>query len=62
MDLTLLPSKKTVAQWEGKMLVIAQANSVIEITPDQAAELHRFIGRTLTRAVVLADERQDLGK
>lgn len=61
MDLTMLPSKKTVAEWEGKLLMIAQGNSVIELTPDQAAELYRFIGATLTRAVVLAGERQDLG-
>lgn len=62
MDLTMLPSKKTVAEWEGALLVIAQGNSVIEITPDQAAELYLFIGRTVTRAVVMAGERQDLGK
>lgn len=61
MDLTMLPSKKTVAEWSGALLVIAQGNSVIELTPDQAAEIYRFIGKTLTRAVVLAGERQDLG-
>lgn len=62
MDLTLLPSKKTVAEWYGALLMVAQGNSVIELTPDQAAELYRFIGTTLTRAVVLSGERQDLGK
>lgn len=61
MDLTLLPSKKTVSQWENGMLVIAQGNSVIELTPDQVTQLYKFIGTTMKHAVVLEGERQDLG-
>lgn len=61
MDLTILPSKKTVAQWESRLLVIAQGNSVIELTPDQATQLYKFIGTTMKHAVVLEGERQDLG-
>jgi hypothetical protein len=62
MDLTLLPSKKTVAKWELGVLVIAQGNSVIELTPEQAAAVYKFIGTTMKHAVVLEGERQDLGK
>ncbi len=61
MDLNMLPSKKTVGQWSNGLLVIAQGNSVIELTPDQAVELYRFIGATTVPAVVLEGERQDLG-
>lgn len=61
MDLTMLPSKKTVGQWANGLLVIAQGNSVIELTTDQAIELYRFIGSTTVPAVVLEGERQDLG-
>lgn len=62
MDLTMLPSKKAVAQWESGLLVIAQGNSVIELTPDQVTHLYKFIGTTMKHAVVLEGERQDLGK
>jgi hypothetical protein len=62
MDLTLLPSKKTVAEWSDGLLAIAQGNSVIELTPDQATQIYKFIGTTMTQAVVLEGERQDLGK
>lgn len=61
MDLTLLPTKKTVANWAHGLLAIAQGNSVIELTPDQAIELYRFIGSTTVPAVVLEGERKDLG-
>lgn len=61
MDLTILPSKKTVARWENGMLVIAQGNSVVELAPDQAAKLYKFIGTTMSPAVVIEGERQDLG-
>lgn len=61
MDLTILPSKKTVARWENGMLVIAQGNCVVELAPDQATQLYKFIDTTLAQAVVLEGERQDLG-
>lgn len=61
MDLTMLPSKKTVARWESGMLVIAQGNWVVELTPEQATKLYKFIGTTLVQAVVLDGERQDMG-
>lgn len=61
VDLTLLPSKKTVGQWANGLLVIAQGNSVIELTPGQAIELYRFIGTTTVPAVVIEGDRQDLG-
>lgn len=61
MDLTLLPSKKTVARWENGMLVIAQGNWVVELTTEQATRLYKFIGTTLVQAIVLEGERQDLG-
>lgn len=61
MDLTMLPSKKTIARWENGMLVIAQDNWVFELTPEQATRLYKFIGTTLVQAVVLEGERQDLG-
>jgi len=61
MDLTLFPSKKTVARWENGMLVIAQGNWVVELTPDQATRLYTFIGTTMKHAVVLEGELQDLG-
>lgn len=61
MDLTLLPSKKTVAQWEGKMLMIAQGNFVIELTPGQAEELREFIQSTIKPQSFFRDSKQDLG-
>lgn len=61
MYLTILPSKKTVARWENGMLVIAQGNWVVELTPDQATQLYRFIGTSMKHAIVLEGERQDLG-
>lgn len=61
MDLTLLPSKKTVAKWELGVLVVAQGNSVIELTPEQAVEVYKFIGTTMKHAIVLEGARQDLG-
>lgn len=61
MDLTLLPSKKTVANWSQGLLMIAQGNSVLELTPEQAVALYRFIGLTTIPATVLEGERQDLG-
>lgn len=61
MDLTMLPSKKTIARWESGMLVIAQGNWIVELTPDQATKLYKFIGTTMKHAVVLEGERQDLG-
>lgn len=61
MELTMLPSKKTRVEWSSGLLVLAQGNSVIELTPDQATELYKFIGTTLAQAVVLEGERQDLG-
>lgn len=61
MDLTMLPSKKTIANWSQGLLMIDQGNSVIELTPDQAVELYRFIGVTTIPAVVLEGERKDLG-
>lgn len=61
MDLTLLPSKRTVANWSQGLLLIAQGNSVIELTPDQAVELCRFVGVTMIPSVVIESERKDLG-
>jgi hypothetical protein len=61
MDLTMLPSKKTVAKWECKMLMIAQGNSVIELTPDQADELLEFIQLTRKPSSLFRDSKQDLG-
>lgn len=61
MDLTMLPSKKTRAEWSSDLLVIAQGNSVIELTPGQATELYKFIGTTLSPAVYLQGEPKDLG-
>lgn len=60
MDLTLLPSKKTVARWENGMLVIAQGNWVVELTPEQATRLYQFVGTSLVPAVVLEGSRQDI--
>lgn len=61
MDLTLLPSKKTLVQWESGMLVIAQGNSVVELTTDQAANLLEFIQLTLKPASIVRDSKTDLG-
>lgn len=61
MDLTILPSKKTVAQWESRLLVIAQGNAVIELTPDQATELLDFIQLTLKPASFFRHDKKDLG-
>lgn len=61
MDLTLIPSKKTIIQWSDCLLAIAQGNSVIELTPDQATQLYKFIGTTMKHAIVLEGARQDLG-
>ena len=61
MDLTMNPSKKTVAKWEGKHLMIAQGNSVIELTPGQAAELLSFIQLTRIPTSLFRDSKQDLG-
>jgi hypothetical protein len=62
MDLTLLPTKKTIARWDAGLLAIAQGNSVVELTPDQAVELYKFIGQTMIPAAVISGERQDLGE
>jgi len=61
MDLTMLPSKKTIAKFESRMLVIAQGNSVIELTLDQAEELVRFVEDNLAPSVTTGDQLQDLG-
>lgn len=61
MDLTMLPSKKTVARFESRMLVIAQGNSVIELTLDQATELVLFIEDSLSPAITIGDATKDLG-
>ena len=61
MDLTLLPSKKTIAKFESRMLVIAQGNSVIELTLDQAEQLVRFVDDNLAPSVTTGDQTQDLG-
>jgi len=60
-SLTLLPSKKTRAEWCLDLLMIAQGNSVIELTPQQAAELYKFIGTTLSPAIYLQGDPKDLG-
>ena len=62
MDLTMLPSKKTVAKWEGEHLMIAQGNYVIELTPGQAAELLDFIQLTSKPASFFRYLKQDLGE
>ena len=59
MDLTLLPSKKTVAKWESGLLVIAQGNSVVELTPEQAIAMQVFISETVVPRMI-SDERKDL--
>ncbi len=61
MDLTMLPSKKTRAEWSCGLLLIAQGNSVIEITPDQAAALSAFILKTSRPAKVADGHGKDLG-
>lgn len=61
MDLTLLPSKKTVAKWESGLLVIAQGNSVVELTPEQAIAMQVFISETVVPRMI-SDERKDLGQ
>lgn len=61
MDLTMLPSKKTIAKWESEMFVIAQGNSVIDLTTDQAARLQDFIQLTLKPAAFFRDSQEDLG-
>lgn len=61
MDLTLLPSKKTVAKWESGLLVIAQGNSVVELTPEQAIAVQVFISETVSPRMI-SDERKDLGQ
>lgn len=61
MDLTLLPSKKTVAKWESGLLVIAQGNSVIELTVEQATFLQAFILNTSVPATLENGKAQDLG-
>lgn len=61
MDLTLLPSKKTVAKWESGLLVIAQGNSVVELTPEQAIAMQVFISETVSPRMI-SDERKDLGQ
>ena len=61
MDLTLLPSKKTVAKWESGLLVIAQGNSVVELTPEQAIAMQVFISETVVPRMI-SDDRKDLGQ
>lgn len=61
MDLTLLQSKKTVAKWESGLLVIAQGNSVVELTPEQAIAMQVFISETVVPRMI-SDERKDLGQ
>lgn len=61
MDLTLLPSKKTVAKWESGLLVIAQGNSVVDLTPEQAIAMQVFISETVVPRMI-SDERKDLGQ
>lgn len=61
MDLTLLPSKKTVAKWESGLLVIAQGNSVVELTPEKAIAMQVFISETVAPRMI-SDERKDLGQ
>ena len=61
MDLKMLPSKKTVAKWEGKNLMIAQGNSVIQLTAGQADELLDFIKFTINPASLLRGCKNDLG-
>lgn len=61
MDLTLLPSKKTVAKWESGLLVIAQGNSVVELTPEQAIAMQVFISETVAPRMI-SDERKDHGQ
>lgn len=61
MDLTILPTKKTVARWEHGLLVIAQGNAVIELTPDQAEVVLKFIEDNLAPSIVNEGASQDLG-
>lgn len=61
MDLTLLPSKKTLIRYELGVLVIAQGNSVIELTPEQAGEVCKFIIKNVKRPTMLSVAPQDLG-
>lgn len=61
MDLTMLPSKKTVVKWEGDHLMIAQGNYVTELTPGQASKLRDFIQATSRPASFFRDSKQDLG-
>lgn len=61
MDLTMLPSKKTVIRCELGLLVIAQGNSVIELTSEQAAELYKFVGKNVKRVAMLESSSKDLG-
>lgn len=62
MDLIMHPSKKTLAKWEGNLLMIAQGNSVIELTPGQAAELLEFIQATRKPVSFFRDSKQYLGE
>ena len=61
MDLTMVPSKKTVAKWEGRHLMIAQGNSVIQLTASQADELLGFIKLTINPASLLRKTKNYLG-
>lgn len=61
MDLTMVPSKKTVAKWEGKHLMTAQGNSVIQLTASQADELLDFIKFTINTASLLRKTKNYLG-
>lgn len=61
MTLTMLPSKKTRAEWSSGLLLIAQGNSVIELTPDQAKKLAIFICETVVQAPIEDGKNQDMG-
>lgn len=60
MNLTLHPTKKTVAQWESGKLLIAQGNSVIDLNRDQAHELLKFLNATYTPAFFDDGAREEL--
>lgn len=61
MELTMLPSKKTRAEWSEGLLMIAQGNCVIELTPDQAHELVDFVKTTSGHSTALDGEKRDMG-
>lgn len=61
MELTMLPSKKTRAEWSDGLLMIAQGNCVIELTPDQARRLAIFICETVVHQPITDGDNRDLG-